>query len=267
MKKSISQWLLGLVLVIYPLVCLLAVFILAQNPLRSSTDESDYNDELTSNTLLPDFSAINQAPERKQLFLETLRPLVEQKNLLLQSTRDRLLEIKSEYAGNQQLNASDTEQLNRMREDYKVDRQQFPDDGKAIDILLLRVDVIPASMVLAQAAIESGWGTSRFAEEANNLFGQWCYTPGCGIVPARRAASAKHEVRKFDSVEDALNSYYRNINTHNAYRALRDLRAKIRHDESTFTGSALIAGLSKYCGRGPIYISELRALIRSNNLE
>lgn len=263
MNKNITQWILGLALVVYPILCLILVFILALHPMGGGID----SDELTSNTMLPDFSAIDQAPERKQLFIETLRPLVEQKNQLLQNTRDRLIEIKNEYAENHSLSASNTEQLNRLREDYSVSKEDFEDDGKAIDVLLLRVDIIPPAMVLAQAAIESGWGTSRFAEEANNLFGQWCYTPGCGIVPERRAASAKHEVRKFDSVEDALNSYYRNINTHNAYRSLRDLRAKIRNDENTFTGKALIAGLGKYCGRGPVYITELRTVINANNLE
>lgn len=86
-------------------------------------------------------------------------------------------------------------------------------------------------------------------------------------MPERRAASARHEVRKFESVEESLNSYYRNINTHNAYRSLRDLRAKIRNQQNAFTGNALIAGLGKYCGRGPVYISELRTVINANDLE
>lgn len=263
MPKNISQWLLGLALVIYPILCLVLVFVLALNPLGGGID----SDELTSNTLLPDFSAINQAPERKQLFIETLRPLVEQKNSLLLNTRERLLEIRNELAQGYELGHTNTHQLALLREDFNVSKEDHPDDAKAVEILLLRVDVIPAAMVLAQAAVESGWGTSRFAQEANNFFGQWCYTPGCGLVPERRAASAKHEVRKFDSVEDSLNSYYRNINTHNAYRSLRDLRAKIRNQENAFTGNALIAGLGKYCGRGPVYISELRTVIRANSLE
>ena len=263
MKKNMSQWILGVTLVTYPILCLVLVFVLSLNPLGGSID----SDELTTSTMLPDFSAIDQAPERKQLFIETLRPLVEQKNLLLQNTREHLIEIKNKYAKKENLNASDTEQLARLREDYDVTTDKFPDDRKAIDILLLRVDAIPAAMVLAQAAIESGWGTSRFAEEANNIFGQWCYTPGCGIVPEHRSASAKHEVRKFDSVEDALNSYYRNINTHIAYRSLRDIRAKVRNDESKFTGRTLIAGLGRYCGRGSVYITELRTVIDANNLE
>ena len=263
MKKKFSQWFLGLTLVAYPIAALVIVFVLALNPLGGKID----TDVLTSNTLLPDLAAIDQTPERVQLFLETLRPLVEQKNTLILSTRDRLLQIKEQIVNKQELGYVDREQLERLRVDFGVDKEDYPTDSKAIDVLLLRVDVIPTAMVLAQAAIESGWGTSTFAQEGNNLFGEWCFKKGCGIIPKRRAASATHEVRKFDSIEDSLNSYYRNINTNNAYRSLRDLRAKIRNSQQSFTGQALVAGLGKYCGRGDVYIGEVRSLIRSKQLE
>lgn len=167
MPKNISQWLLGLALVIYPILCLVLVFMLALNPLGGGID----SDELTSNTLLPDFSAINQAPERKQLFIETLRPLVEQKNTLLLTTRERLIEIKNELAQQRELSFTNTQQLALLREDFNVSKEDYPSDARAVEILLLRVDVIPPAMVLAQAAVESGWGTSRFAVEANNFLG------------------------------------------------------------------------------------------------
>lgn len=263
MQKSFSKWFIGIALTAYPIACLVLVFLLALNPLSGKID----TDVLTSNTLLPDLTAINQPLERVQLFIDTLRPLVEQKNALLLSTRDRLLQIKSELDQKHELGYLDREQMDRLREDFSVTKEDYPSDAKAIEVLLLRVDMIPPAMVLAQAAIESGWGTSLFAQEGNNLFGEWCFSRGCGIVPTRRAASAKHEVRKFDSIEDSLNSYYRNINTNSAYRALRDIRAKIRNDEKTFKAAVLVEGLGKYCGRGPVYITEVRSLIRANNLE
>lgn len=263
MQKSFSQWFIGLALLGYALGCLVLVFILALNPLGGDID----SDLLTSNTLLPDLTAIDQPQERVELFIGIMRPLVEQKNALLLSTRERLLQIKQTMTQAQELDYSDREQLNRLREDFFVDTDKYPSDKQAVDVLLSRVDVIPPAMVIAQAAIESGWGTSTFAQEGNNLFGEWCYQKGCGIVPKRRAASAKHEVRKFDSIEDSINSYYRNINTHNAYRSLRDLRAKIRHDESKFTARNLVAGLGKYCGRGEVYIAEVRSLISAKKLE
>lgn len=263
MQKSFSQWFLGLLLIGYAIGCLVLVFVLSLNPLSGRID----SDVLTSNTLLPDLTAINQPLERVQLFIDTLRPLVEQKNELLRGTRERLLQIKSEIAQKHELSFVDRAQLNSLREDFSVSLEDYPSDKQAVDVLLSRVDVIPPAMVIAQAAIESGWGTSVFAQEGNNLFGEWCFKKGCGIVPTRRAASATHEVRKFDSIEDSLNSYYKNINTNNAYRSLRDLRAKIRQDESKFKAAVLVEGLGKYCGRGPVYIAEVRALIRANALE
>jgi Bax protein len=263
MKSKLSQWIIGLGLVTYPILCIILVMELAMHPLGGEID----TDELTSNTLLPDLNAVNQPMERVQLFVDTLRPLVEQKNTLLVSTRERLLDIKKEYAEKRELGFLNREQLDVLRQDFSVTKEDYPSDTQAIEVLLLRIDVIPPAMVLAQAAIESGWGTSLFAQEGNNLFGEWCYTKGCGIVPTRRAASATHEVRKFDSIEDSLNAYYHNINTHTAYRSLRELRAKIRGDEAKFTGHALVAGLGKYCGRGDVYIGEVRSLIHSANLE
>jgi len=263
MQKSFSQWFLGLALIGYAIGCLALVFILSLNPLSGKID----SDVLTSNTLLPDLTAINQPMERVQLFIDIMKPLIEQKNELLLSTRDRLLQIKNEVDQKHELGFVDREQLNRLREDFAVTLEDYPSDKQAIDVLLSRVDIIPPAMVIAQAAIESGWGTSLFAQEGNNLFGEWCFKKGCGIVPSRRAASATHEVRRFDSIEDSINSYYRNINTNNAYRSLRDLRTKIRNDKDKFTGRALVAGLGKYCGRGDIYITEVRSMIKSTKLE
>lgn len=263
MQKSFSQWLLGLTLIAYAIGSLVLVFALSLNPLSGRID----SDVLTSNTLLPDLTAINQPMERVQLFVEIMRPLVDQKNELLLTTRERLLQIKNEIDQKHELGFVDREQLNRLREDFSVTTEDYPSDKQAIDVLLSRVDIIPPAMVIAQAAIESGWGTSLFAQEGNNLFGEWCFKKGCGIVPTRRAASATHEVRRFDSIEDSINSYYRNINTNNAYRSLRDLRAKIRNDKDKFTGRTLVAGLGKYCGRGEVYITEVRSMINSTKLE
>src|SRR5690606_9872200 len=108
---------------------------------------------------------------------------------------------------------------------------------------------------------------SRFAVEANNLFGQWCYKKGCGLVPERRAADAVHEVQLFTSVEAALDAYYRNINTHNAYREFRQLRASLRAQDQQFTGMTLVEGLARYSARGMDYVEELRLVIRVNDFE
>lgn len=264
MNNNTSQWLLGLSLVTFPLATLILVWWMMSTPLQQVLIDAD---ELSSSTQLPDFAAIEQTPERKAQFLDMLRPLVEEKNNKLLQSRARLLKIKTELDSSQTISGTNKKNLEKLREKFHVTHETYPDDAKAVEILLLRVDAIPSAMVLAQAAVESGWGTSRFAEEAHNLFGQWCYKPGCGIVPSQRSAKAKHEVKKFNNVEESLTAYFRNINTHNAYRAWRQLRAQVRDQPAQFTGSAMVAGLGKYSGRGSAYIHELRTVIHSNNLE
>lgn len=132
--------------------------------------------------------------------------------------------------------------------------------------LLSRIDVVPASLVLAQAANESGWGTSRFAVEGRNFFGIWCYQPGCGIPPARRDAESSHEVRKFSNVLEGVHFYIHNINMGHAYAELRAIRAEVRAEDEKPTGTVLAAGLLRYSERGEDYIDEIRAMIRQNNL-
>lgn len=264
MNKHASQWFLGLSLIAFPLATLVLVIGLMSTPLQQVFMDED---ELTSSTILPDFAAIDQTPERKEQFLAMLRPLVDEKNTKLLQSRERLLKIKAERDSSQTISGVNKRNLEKLREKFHVTYETYPDDAKAVDILLLRVDSIPSAMVLAQAAVESGWGTSRFAEEAHNLFGHWCYKPGCGIVPSKRSRHAKHEVKKFNNVEDSLTAYFNNINTHNAYRPWRQLRAQLRDQPAAFTGHAMVAELGKYSGRGSAYIHELRTVIRSNDLE
>jgi Bax protein len=274
MMSSNRRWLYGLPFVVYALFCLLLVMSLANPNIAKSLSSSwsqwlsfADDDDLSGATDLPDFAAISQTPERKQQFLALLRPMVSEKNSKLLASRARLEKIAAQWHSEQQLSSLNSSNLERLRDKYHVTTETYPDTGKAIEILLLRVDAIPPAMVLAQAAVESGWGTSRFAEEAYNLFGQWCYTQGCGIVPSKRAGKAKHEVKKFNSVEESVSAYFNNINTHNAYRNWRQLRASLRGDEARFNGHNLVAELGKYSGRGDAYIAELRQVIRANQLE
>ena len=135
-----------------------------------------------------------------------------------------------------------------------------------IDELLVRVDIIPVSLALAQAANESAWGTSRFAREGNNIFGQWCFDEGCGLVPGQRADDASHEVRSFSSVEASVRAYFRNLNTNPTYEYLRELRAQMRMKGKPLDSRALAQGLLRYSERGHVYISELYDIIRVNDL-
>ncbi|MCR6652499.1 MAG: glucosaminidase domain-containing protein [Cellvibrionaceae bacterium] len=121
--------------------------------------------------------------------------------------------------------------------------------------------------MLAQAASESAWGTSRFAREGYNYFGQWCFKAGCGIVPKRRLEGAYHEVTRFDSVRESVAAYFHNINTHSAYHGLRLLRQEKTARREPFSGHELAGKLTSYSERGAPYIEELRSIMRSNQLE
>ncbi len=141
------------------------------------------------------------------------------------------------------------------------------DTGDRIAELEQRVDVVPGALLIAQAAIESGWGTSHFAREGNNLFGEWCFEEGCGIVPRSRSAGANHEVRRFPSVLHSIRSYVRNLNSHPAYAELRTRRARARANGSAPSAQDLAGGLEKYSERGMAYVEEVRLVIRANDLD
>jgi len=139
--------------------------------------------------------------------------------------------------------------------------------SEQVDQLLLRVDVVPASLVIAQAAKESGWGRSRFAREGNNNFGIWCFTRGYGMPPERRAEGRHHEVAMFDTVEEGVRYYVRTINSHIAYNDLRQMRAEARHQHRAFAGETLATGLLRYSERGLMYVDEIKSMIRYNQLQ
>ena len=135
-----------------------------------------------------------------------------------------------------------------------------------VNELALRIDLIPVSLVLAQAANESAWGTSRFTIEGNNVFGQWCYEEGCGIVPARRISGAKHEVEYFDTIGNSVKAYFLNINSHDSYAYLRGLRLKMRERNLKLDPMSLSIGLGRYSERGSGYVDEIQRIILQNDL-
>jgi len=214
---------------------------------------------------MPDFTAIDDAGERKARFIAYIRPVVEQVNGEVRAERERLQRVAERWREHNELGRREERWLNRLAARYRLDPAR--DTGELVAALRRRVDTVPTGLAVAQAAKESGWGTSRFARQGNNLFGEWCYTQGCGLVPGARAAGASHEVEAFATVGDSVRSYIRNLNTNNAYRELRDRRARMRAEGKDPTALALAAGLRRYSERGQAYVDELRALIRSNDLE
>ena len=210
---------------------------------------------------IPDFSKYTDITKKKNDFFAFLLPKVKKSNDNILAERRKLMSIADNLPN---LSSSQTNTLEKLKEKYEVDSS---DPTLAIDELMKRVDIIPASLALAQAANESAWGTSRFAQQGNNLFGQWCYVKGCGLVPKRRTGKQSHEVAKFDSILDSIESYMRNLNSQAAYEKLRTLRQDAREDEKDITGLRLANGLWGYSTRREAYIHEIQAMIRHNNLQ
>lgn len=212
---------------------------------------------------LPDFDAIEDIPERKQAFFEFLAPIVMAENQRVLERRERLLDLAGKLRADEGIGWLDRRWLGQLAKAYAVDWD--PDSPlESIEPLERRVDAVPVSLALVQAATESGWGRSRFATEANNLFGHWCYQPGCGLVPERRNTGAGHEVAAFDSVADSVERYLRNLNTHAAYAPLRAIRARMRRNGESPTAMALADGLIRYSERREDYVAEIKNVIRVN---
>tara|TARA_B110000967_G_scaffold108795_1_gene111490 strand:- start:637 stop:1371 length:735 start_codon:yes stop_codon:yes gene_type:complete len=211
---------------------------------------------------LPDFSHYTQVKEKKSAFFDYILPLVKHSNQLVIEDRKQLELLAAEVG---ELSFFQRRTLIELAEDYYVDRENRS-DLQVIEQLRLRVDPVPPSLALAQAAIESAWGTSRFAVQGNNLFGQWCYKKGCGLVPLRRNSGTQHEVAKFDTVSESVGSYIRNINTHRAYQDLRVSRAQLRTELGSASGHQLAENLLEYSELREKYVHEVQAVIRINKL-
>lgn len=215
---------------------------------------------------LPAFHKIKHVPVKKQRFFEYLTPVIRAENARIGLQRERLLELAARWRRGEPRGLLAAAFLDVLAHEYRVDAEALS-PRELIAELLERVDVIPRSLVLAQAAKESGWGSSRFARHANNLFGQWCFKPGCGIVPQERPDGMTHEVRSFESVRESVASYMRNLNTHRSYQDLRRLRARLRAADRPLSGLRLAEGLVHYSERGDDYVREVQAVIRQNGLE
>ncbi|MDA8786659.1 glucosaminidase domain-containing protein [Porticoccaceae bacterium] len=209
---------------------------------------------------LPDFSQYQDVRQKKTAFFNYMLPLVTESN---RQTLEQRAQLEM-MAGKAQLSAAERKMLSQFASQYGL--QSETENPDLLEKLLLRVDKIPASLALSQAAIESAWGTSRFAVQGNNLFGQWCYKKGCGLVPLRRNAGSNHEVAKFSSVADAVSAYMRNINSHRAYSDLRDNRAQLRNTQQQVTGHLLAENLLHYSELREVYVHEVQAVIRVNKL-
>ncbi|NRB39090.1 MAG: glucosaminidase domain-containing protein [Pseudomonadales bacterium] len=202
---------------------------------------------------VPDFSSYEDVNDKKQQFFSYFYPLILAENQQVLMHRQALLSHET-----------DELLLREICQRYSRDCQVI-DDHKRL-ALLVQVDIIPPALVLAQAAMESGWGTSRFARKGYNFFGQWCYQEDCGLVPLKRDKHAVHEVRLFDSPRLSVRSYLFNLNTHVRYSELREQRFLRRVQGDTVTGEDVVEFLLAYSQRGQAYVDELRVVMQYNQL-
>lgn len=210
---------------------------------------------------VPDFSQYQDVTQKKNAFFDFMRPLIELENERILLIREKVLML----SGKRSLSDSEQEYLNDTARLYRME------DADVFDVvffeeLLAKVDIIPPSLALVQSANESAWGTSRFALQGNNFYGQWCFSKGCGLVPSGRPQGQTYEVRRFENVADSIRSYMHNLNTHFSYEGMRELRVNRRLDDEPVTGPILAQGLYAYSIRGLDYVDELISMIASNDL-
>jgi len=211
----------------------------------------------------PDFSQFEAGDERKQAFIQYFAPLIASVNHDIERHRSKVIKLQ---AHSESLGFFERRFIKSLSERYAL--SDF--DARNVEdweSLLARVNVVPASLALAQAANESGWGTSRFAREGNNYFGQWCFSPGCGLVPRNRGSGKTHEVASFSSAIDSVRGYMHNLNTSDSYEKLRAIRARATASDNPVTGTSLAAGLLSYSERGQEYVRDIKSMIRVNDLE
>lgn len=213
---------------------------------------------------LPDFDIDGPVEARKQAFFEFLAPLIREENARVAAQRERLLALEARMEAGQEPGWWARRWLRARAIEYELEADPERAFDETVAALKLRIDTVPPALAMVQAAAESAWGRSRFARQANNLFGQWCYEPGCGLVPRRRSQGARHEVAAFESPRQSVRRYLHNLNSHPAYAPLRRIRAGLREAGEPPRALALADGLIRYSERRQAYVDEIKAVIRSN---
>jgi len=207
-------------------------------------------------TLLPvEIKQIENSKKRKDLFIQIILPLVIKENNNIKSDRNKLFSILNKSKNTKK----EKNWLNSKFKQYGIVNKDF-------STLKIRMDEVPVSMTIAQAAKETGWGVSRFAQEGNALFGQWTWS-GEGIKPAAADDDSTHKVMKFKVLQASVKAYQRNLNTHSTYKNFRGARAELREQGKKLDSIVLSEYLDKYAETGKEYVKILQKIIKQNNLE
>jgi len=207
-------------------------------------------------SLLPnEMKSIENSGKRKNLFIKIILPLVLEENNRIIIDRKKLFTILNK-------NKNSKDEIKWLNKKFK----QYGVVNKDLATLKVRMDIIPVSLAIAQAAKETGWGTSRFAQEGNALFGQWTWS-GEGLKPKDADKSEGHKVMKFNVLQASVRAYQRNLNTHSTYKDFRQERAKLRDKGEPLDSMILSKFLNKYAETGDQYVEVLQKIIKQNNLQ
>ena len=206
-------------------------------------------------TKLPkDLKTLGDTKTKRELFIKIVLPLILHENEKITEDRKKLFKILAKNFNS----PGEKVWLNRRFKEYKI-------EDRDLSKLKMRMDIIPVSIALAQAANESGWGTSRFALEGNALFGQWTWSKK-GISPKNKDPDQSHKILQFQILKASVRAYKNNLNTHNAYKEFREVRAKLRQSGTTITGLALIKYLKRYASIGEKYTEIIEGIMVQNSL-
>ena len=207
-------------------------------------------------SLLPnEMKSIESSGKRKSLFIKIILPLVLEENNRIIIDRKKLFSILNK-------NKNSKDEIKWLNQKFK----QYGVVNKDLATLKVRMDIIPVSLAIAQAAKETGWGTSRFAIEGNALFGQWTWS-GDGIKPAGADTDATYKVMKFNVLKASVRAYQRNLNTHSSYKKFRFVRAQLRDDNKKLDSLKLAEYLDNYAQTGTEYTKVLKQIIQQNQLK
>jgi len=206
-------------------------------------------DQWLNSLKAPEFDKIEDVQEMKKTFFNYLLPEINKKNNKIQLIRKKIIEKDLSK-----------EELTKLYIKYRIN------EDSEIAALLEKIDIIPPSLVLSQAALESNWGRSRFAKFYHNYFGLWCFERGCGVIPKKRDKGDTHEVAKFSSPEKAIDFYFLSINRNKSYEVLRKIRQDKRSKGQSVSGLSLSEGLTNYAEIGYEYVDRIRRVITSNEL-
>ena len=231
------------------------------DPFTITEQELDYLPILSS--LPSDFDQLQDVKLKKKLFYLITLPIIHESNRLILEDREMVINIEKKFL-RADLNENEVNETVRLAVKYKLDYSTI--DLKLFRDLKQRINIIPVSLALAQAIVESGWGQSRFALEGNALYGQWTTNEQKGIIPEDRDEDKTHAVRKFENLKQSVQAYMHNINTHRAYYSFRVVRRIAERVQYTDPISAKVKFLAAYAEIGQEYVDKLELIIESNKL-